>query len=673
MAGRILMAGKRQRGVKASRIKLEHFMVAAGIKSQAELARKIADIEGLDTEPKDLVNRIFRQNKVEHHSLERVANALDVDAFKLYLTQDDQAIISENQKASANTQQSTHNDIESLVDVNAVSKHKGVLLPFIAVLVMLLIIAFFFLNDNESVDKAVPNSPSLNNVPANQSSLIFPSDQSLYPLAQYISEQPTTGKSGVYRFGLVPQALFDSFTVNQQTLAKYEVDNILLLELVESGRYLSLFIKRYSNENTETVGVINLSKNELAQSYAFINKRINQLLIQQAVNKTSNQLLMKVAVDITQARALSEQYYDTDNMLKANELLINLPKQNEESLAIQCLIKVHTGWHSNEKESFKQAKDLCERALVINSQHPLVRTINAFRLFKNGQLEAAAREYNAILTEYPNNIEGLLGQAQLSMQYYLKNPAERVESLNHAINLGQQAILHDPHYWKSYHLLSGFFYLAKQPKQALAVIKKLTELVANQMTLANGAMLSLCQAELEDAQAYSEKMLALEGNSYIAYETLFFINAYLNKPEQALADMEKAMTYFHDQGGLFMQWGQLADAHRWAGNVQQAINHYQTSLIEYQQDKTKNQTTSNDTIYSLYFQAAIHQLKSEEIPENIANQLVEFDVESMPSSHQLKVAVVYKWLGDTVMMNEIKQNLINTCPIYAHAPDLVVR
>ena len=64
------MANKRQRGVKASRIKLEQYMSIAGIKSQAELARKIADNEELDSEPKDLVNRVFRQKNVEHQFTE---------------------------------------------------------------------------------------------------------------------------------------------------------------------------------------------------------------------------------------------------------------------------------------------------------------------------------------------------------------------------------------------------------------------------------------------------------------------------------------------------------------------------------------------------------------------------------------------------------------------------
>lgn len=661
------MAGKRQRGVIASRIKLEHFMAVKGIKSQAELARKIADVEGLDSEPKDLVNRIFRQNKVEHHSLERVAKALNIDAFKLYLTQDDQAIIADNLKATENSGEKIH-------------AHKRAfplkwLTVIFGVLVALTLVSFFLSNIRDVNDAALKGISS--EVPPQiHSSLIFPSEASIYPLAQYITEQASFEASNIYRFGLVPQALAQSFNISSQALLKYEVDSILWLDVVKSDRYLSLVVNYYSGESIETIGVINLSKNELIESHSFVYKSIQQLLSEKAKlshkeSEYNRSTLVEDSKNIIQARALSEQFFDIENMAKANKLLDGLALQNAESLAIQCLIKVNIGWHSNEKESFTHAKDLCERALVMNSQHPMVRTTNAFRLFRNGQLDIAAREYHAILTEQPNNIEGLLGQAQLSMQYYLINPSERKQSLDQAISLAQQAILQEPEYWKSYHVLSSFFYLSKQPAQALAVIKKLTSLVANQITLANGAILSLCQAVLDDAHVYAEKMLALDPHSYIAYETLFFINAYQKNPRQALIAMTKAMANFSEQGGLFMQWGQLADAYRWAGNKQQAIAHYQTALVEYQQDKTKGQTTLNDEIYSLYFQAAILKLQSTELFDLLNIQLNNMDVANMPSSHQLKAAVLYHWLGDTKQMTEIKQALIRTCPIYDQAIDLM--
>lgn len=78
---------RRIRGVRASRERLTHALARAGLRTQAALAEHIADIEGLDTAPRHLVNRVFRELPVDLLSLERIARALDVPAHTLYLTQ----------------------------------------------------------------------------------------------------------------------------------------------------------------------------------------------------------------------------------------------------------------------------------------------------------------------------------------------------------------------------------------------------------------------------------------------------------------------------------------------------------------------------------------------------------------------------------------------------------
>lgn len=678
------MANKRHRGVKASRIKLEQHMSIAGIKSQAELARKIADNEGLDSEPKDLVNRVFRQKNVEHHSLERIAKALNIEAFKLYLTQNDQAILADSQVACMHQSAETKNESSPQIKKQTAdtptksNKHTtkqrlqkpliiSVFTLFLLAFVATLIFSFYQSLPNVQLDSSGNSSV--------KNSLIYPSNKSLYPLARYIHKSQS-----IHRLGLVPEPLFEGFTVSKQALEEYEVDNIWILESIEQTRYLSLFIKHFDGENTTILSVINLNKNELNQSYAYISKRVLETMTQYNIRSAENNLdgivsnktKMQEARKITEARMLSEQFFSDANMTKALSELTSLSSQNAESLAIKCLIKVNTGWHENEKDSFEQAKSLCERALTLDGQHPFVLTTNALLLFRNGQFNTAAFAYKQILKQMPENIEGLLGQAQLNIHYYLENPANRNTSLEQAINLAQQAIVQDPNYWKSYHLLSNFFYLAKQPKHALTVIKKLTELITNQIILANGAIISLCQADLEQAQAYSNKMLAMDPYSYIAYETLFFVDAYQGRLQEALKNMEKAMSHFHEEGGLYLQWGQLADAHRWIKNNKQAIKYYEIALVEYQQDQSKNQTTKNDNVYSLYFQLALHKLKGTTINLSLLEQLSLFKPHDMPLAHQLKIAVMLLWQENKSEAVPIIKRVLNTCPIYAQSPDLAL-
>jgi len=76
----------KRRGIRASRARLEHALAESDLaqKTQIALANRIADLEELETIPRDLVSRIFREQPVDAQSIERVARALGVQAETLY-------------------------------------------------------------------------------------------------------------------------------------------------------------------------------------------------------------------------------------------------------------------------------------------------------------------------------------------------------------------------------------------------------------------------------------------------------------------------------------------------------------------------------------------------------------------------------------------------------------
>src|SRR5690606_37139400 len=82
----------RRRGVRAPRAKLYRALRDAGLKTQAAHAERIADQEGLESPPKDTINRVFRELPVEVQMLERVARALGVEAYSLYRSSDEAAL-----------------------------------------------------------------------------------------------------------------------------------------------------------------------------------------------------------------------------------------------------------------------------------------------------------------------------------------------------------------------------------------------------------------------------------------------------------------------------------------------------------------------------------------------------------------------------------------------------
>ncbi|MGY0604010.1 MAG: tetratricopeptide repeat protein, partial [Paraglaciecola chathamensis] len=102
----------RSRGIRASKQKLRSAQLAAGFKSQAEVVDKIQSLEGLEKAPRSLVSRVFRGDPVDPLSIERVAKALNVEAWVLYL---------DSGEVDVSTQNTANHDGESAVNQQALA------------------------------------------------------------------------------------------------------------------------------------------------------------------------------------------------------------------------------------------------------------------------------------------------------------------------------------------------------------------------------------------------------------------------------------------------------------------------------------------------------------------------------------------------------------------------
>lgn len=80
------MSQRQNRGISCSRTKLNEALARSQLakKTQIALAEAIADKEGLEAVPKDLVNKVFRELPVDPQTIERVAAILEVPAESLY-------------------------------------------------------------------------------------------------------------------------------------------------------------------------------------------------------------------------------------------------------------------------------------------------------------------------------------------------------------------------------------------------------------------------------------------------------------------------------------------------------------------------------------------------------------------------------------------------------------
>ena len=85
------MSQRKVRGIRCSRLKLDAALASSDIpkKTQIALAEAIADAEELESVPKDLVSKMFRELPVDPQTIERVAKVLGVSAASLYLEDND--------------------------------------------------------------------------------------------------------------------------------------------------------------------------------------------------------------------------------------------------------------------------------------------------------------------------------------------------------------------------------------------------------------------------------------------------------------------------------------------------------------------------------------------------------------------------------------------------------
>ena len=648
------MAATRQRGVRASRPKLEKTLREAGLKSQADLARRMADIEGLDTPPRDLVNRVFRQQKVEYASLERVARALQVDSYALYLSQED--VERQGEAVDAISGQSDAEDGAppgSSVALSWARERWPVLLMVLATS----LVGLFLFYQQGAVNDSPPPSLSLT-----RNTLLYPKEQSLYPLVTELLRAP-----GARRLALLPQALHGNFELHR-ALERFEVDQVLVLSATQEGRYHLLQVERFTREGTLPLASLVLSDNELKQASTYVADRLATLASADDGNVGDPGA---DAVLIVRARQLVEDYYDATKMANASALLEQVKQPVATSLALQCLIHASIGWHSNEKSHFLAAQIACEKARELDEAHPFVAAANAYRWLRNGEFDAAEVAYGALLERHPGHIEGQLGMAELHMQRYLQNPEPAMLRLQDAMAMAREAIAQDPDYWRGYQQLSNYHYLARELDEGMAVLRTLNDRAPHPLSLANGALLSLCHNRMDDAQQYAQRLLQVDDRSYIAFETMFQIATYRHRPAEALDAMERAMARFdRERGGLYLQWGQLGDAYRRAGNEERALASYEEALVEFSQDRAKGLVTANDDVFALYYGAAIAALGGGAPGDHFQEGLAQLDVATMPSSHQLRAAILYYWLGLAEQALQARELAVSACPVYRLAPDL---
>lgn len=640
----------RQRGVKASRKKLEQALHKSGFKTQAALAEKIASIEGIDSAPKDLVSKAFREILIEPQSLERIAAALNVEAFTLYQNQDDL----QNQQVSPTSEPATASSFS---------------FKFISILISVIAITFLatwlIFSPSNSTNKM--NLPGLK-----ASLLIYPQNKQLYQSAHQLKSIFEKD----FQVTLVPLAL-NQFNHSPATLKQeFQSDWVLSAEKLQQGRHTGIRLYLSNGSFDYLLAVQNASQSNML-SKAFFNS-VEQLNLRQNIAKliSTQTPLNKENLPSKQqhlhylaARELIEDYQSfvaLDNAQRKVEEVLREHPSYAPAHALMCEISIHKSWRENEKSLLEKANRQCQQASALAGEDLYVQSVLGFLYSKTGQNELAQKEFKKVLQKHSDNIEALMGLATVYFNQYRNKGSNEV--FTKAVNYARQASLVLKEYWRPYQLLAIIEFTGGNRQNAIQAWESQIAIKPNELTLSNLGLMYLCGAEFEKSLKKFNAAALLAPNSYMPLEGLASVYYYQKNYQKTLElrlDVQKLIG--NEDAGIHQQWGDLADTYRQLGQRVKSIDAYRTALKILERDHLRGNTSQDDLIYRLYYQAQLS--KNPDIHKQLLQQVDALSTSQLSPPALAKKAMLLKMLGkDTQSIGYLNQ-AIAKCPVYENLPE----
>ncbi|WP_158966990.1 hypothetical protein [Paraglaciecola sp. L3A3] len=306
---------KRKRGIRASRVKLEEAMARAGYKTQASLAEAIADKENLDSIPKDVVSKVFRELLVAPSSIQRVANILEVEAYTLYKSAEEQKreyTITENESKIEKTA-----PIESIPATQPALNFRSLLLLILVVLIGVIttIITVNVLNtsSNMQIVKSISGKFANKKPTLGMFSLVIDADEKSRELLSIPTLKKTLQNN--YTFSDYSQfsKTLDSELLPRDILNELQADFFLKLETTEFGGFVSTTAFLYSDNDVHNVWAISVRRSYIElDELLFIEDLVSTIEFETGVlpnysskfSETTNQLSM---LDYMKGRNLLDQ------------------------------------------------------------------------------------------------------------------------------------------------------------------------------------------------------------------------------------------------------------------------------------------------------------------------------------------------------------------------------
>ena len=676
---------RRRRGVRASRSKLVRALGDAGLRTQSALAERIADMEGLEQAPRDLVSRVFREQPVDPLSLERVARALGVPAYTLYRTSDEvepEATPGTDGKPAPAGDPAA--DAVAAPPAAAPARARRLLwsaLGAVAAGVLVAVVTILSPGDDEQATDGPVTPPA--DALADRRALLLPAEG---PVATLLAEAFGAALEATGARVVEPTtALLPGAPAAPRLVRQFGADAAFELQTLEAPGAFWVGATLYGHRGGERAL---LWSGELPLSSA--DRHARRL----AASMTRS--AQAWFAGMLEPWRRHQGYIGPEVQRRLWRSLAPLSEQNELSVKraishLQVVIESHPrsatahaglcqAWMAEYRRTrdgrwLEPAATACARAMDLAPASPWARVAQARLLRHQGRHREALAMAKALLEEDPELVDGWIELAENELALF-RVDGSRQAPLDEAIASLDRVARSAGTDWRAWHHLARIHYFSGRPQEAIAAAEKAVALHPSESTFNNLATYHQCMGNFDAAVTLYQRSLALQPG-ITTLQNLGAAQTNSGRHEEATATFRRVIRELEAQGipGYHVVWANLAENLHRLGRDEEAADAYIRAAERAEAEMAAGEQDDLHRASLVYYYSAVEALSPERVPPRlrraVERQLAELATrppEEMAPITRMRMIQVWHWRGENARARALLGKAEGVCPGFTRDP-----
>jgi len=655
----------RRRGVRASRVKLAEALTAAGIKTQAALAERIADLEGLDTAPRDAVYRVFRQQPVDMHTLTRVARALDRPVHSLLLS-------AAEAEGEAPVPQHEH-DSGGAVPPRRWPRRLtvAVMLAAIAGVAWYAAVSTFRAPDKPGAEPQTVAPRDLTDL-----AIVVRRFQGDGDIA--IAETLRDALAAHARVATAGATAIEPADSAATIAERLNADLIVEGEVMTFGRHVGMRVFAWSEGERRPVWTNSLVRRVLGGDgmKGIANDIVRALRtggpehLPDPPRASSHEAYLRGRFDLDQSRT----ELNVKRAITRFAAAVRHDPDYARARAGLCHALVQQSVISSEPGTLVDAEKECSRANELAPNLPAVRRARAALARRGGRHDEAARILTTVLKDDPFDTDALLEMAENELALYRAGGDEQARLA--AIEFATRANEAEPDFWKAPFTLARIHFFTGDVDAAVSAAEAAVAADANEHSVTNLGTFYFCRGDHDQALALYLRAKDIAPDASLGAEQMCVAHYFAREFDRAV-EFCTAAVELDSAGGspaTHEMWGNLADAYRQAGRLTDAADGYARATELAERALLTGGHSPNVRAHLAYYYTALRALDVGRVPVSIAEKLPgdleEFSKSATDPQAFIRIAAAWALLGRTEEARTAYAKGTADCAGFGATPDL---